>query len=74
MTTEYSVGLTYADRLNLATQARHNAIKTHFNCELASLTSLMGPMSDGAAWLAARHERNACIISRRLVRSLGRTR
>lgn len=69
MTTEYSVGLTYADRLNLATQARHNAIKIHFNCELAELTSLMGPMSDGpewpagAAWLAARHELNACIIS-----------
>lgn len=69
MTTEYIVGLTYADRLNLATQARHDAIKTRFNSELAALTSLMGPMSDGpewpagAAWLAARHERNACIIS-----------
>lgn len=69
MTTEFIVGLTYADRLNLATQARHEAIKTRFNSDLAALTSLMGPMSDGpewpagAAWLAARHGGNACIIS-----------
>lgn len=69
MTTEYIVGLTYADRLNLATQARHEAIKSRFNSELAALTSLMGPMSDGpewpagAAWLAARHGGNACIFS-----------
>ncbi|MCK9608901.1 MAG: hypothetical protein M0R33_20870 [Methylomonas sp.] len=69
MTTEFIVGLTYADRLNLATQARHEAIKARFNSEVAALTSLMGPMSDGpewpagAAWLAARHAQNACIIS-----------
>lgn len=69
MTTEFIVGLTYADRLNLAAQARHEAIKTRFNTEVAALTSLMGPMSDGpewpagAAWLAARHGRNACIFS-----------
>lgn len=69
MNTEYIVGLSYADRLNLATQARHEAIKTLFDAEIAALTSLMGPMSDGpewpagAAWLAARHGENACIIS-----------
>ncbi|MCQ8130217.1 hypothetical protein [Methylomonas rivi] len=69
MTTEFIVGLTYADRLNLASQARHDALKTRFDSELAALTSLMGPMSDGpewpagAAWLAARHGGNACIIS-----------
>ncbi|AEF98776.1 suppressor of fused domain protein [Methylomonas methanica] len=69
MTTEFIVGLTYADRLNLATQARHEAIKSRFDSEVAALTSLMGPMSDGpewpagAAWLAARHGGNACIVS-----------
>lgn len=69
MTTNYIVGLTYADPLNLATQARHEAIKTLFESEITALTSLMEPMSDGpewpagAAWLAARHGDNACIIS-----------
>lgn len=69
MTTEYIVGLTYADRLNMATQARHAAIKKLLGSEVAALTSLMGPMSDGpewpagAAWLAAKHGANACIIS-----------
>lgn len=63
------VGLTYSDRLNLATQARHQGFQAVFNSELAALTSLMGPMSDGpewpagAAWVAARHGDNACIIS-----------
>lgn len=69
MNIEYCIGLTYADRLNLATRARHGAIKALLNSDIASLTSLMGPMSDGpewpagAAWLAARHDGNACIIS-----------
>lgn len=69
MTAEYIVGLTYADRLNMATQARHEGIKKFFHSDIASLTSLMGPMSDGpewpagAAWLAARRGGNACIIS-----------
>ncbi|MGZ4960742.1 MAG: hypothetical protein ACXV7J_15970 [Methylomonas sp.] len=63
------VGLSYGDRLRMATAARHAAISGHFGSELAMLTSLMGPMSDGpewpagAAWLGARHGRNACIIS-----------
>jgi hypothetical protein len=69
MSNEYIVGLTYADRLNMATEARHDAIKEFFGSEVAALTSLMGPMSDGpewpagAAWLAARHGENACIVS-----------
>lgn len=69
MTAEYIVGLTYADRLNLASQARQQALATIFDSQLVALTSLMGPMSDGpewpagAAWLAARHGENACIIS-----------
>ncbi len=69
MTTEYLVGLTYADRLRLVTEARHLGLRQLFTSELLSLTSLMGPMSEGpewpagAAWLAARHGLDACIIS-----------
>ncbi|MEQ1530634.1 MAG: hypothetical protein ABL925_15065, partial [Methylococcales bacterium] len=69
MNTEFVVGLTYADRLRLATDARHQAMRNLLGSELVGLTSLMGPMSDGpewpagAAWLAARHGNNACIIS-----------
>lgn len=69
MNTEFVVGLTYADRLNMATSARHQALAELFKSELAVLTSLMGPMSEGpewpagAAWLAARHGGNACVIS-----------
>lgn len=69
MSAEFLVGLTYADRLRLAGEARHTALGQLFDSELASLTSLMGPMSDGpewpagAAWLAARHGANACVIS-----------
>lgn len=69
MTNAYIVGLSYADRLNLASEARHNAFTELFDSALAPLTSLMGPMSDGpewpagAAWLAAKHGDNACIIS-----------
>ncbi|ATG91904.1 hypothetical protein [Methylomonas koyamae] len=69
MSAEFLVGLTYADRLRLAGEARHAALGQLFDSELASLTSLMGPMSDGpewpagAAWLAARHGANACVIS-----------
>lgn len=66
---EFIVGLSYADRLRLATDARHQALKSYFDSELESLTSLMGPMSEGpewpagAAWLAAKHGENGCIIS-----------
>ena len=66
---EFIVGLSYADRLRIATEARHQALSAYFNSELASLTSLMGPMSDGpewpasAAWLAAKHGQHGCIIS-----------
>lgn len=66
---EFIVGLSYADRLRLVTDARHQALKTYFGSELESLTSLMGPMSEGpewpagAAWLAAKHGENGCIIS-----------
>lgn len=69
MNTEFIVGLTYADRLNMAVEARHRAISELLASELTALTSLMGPMSDGpewpagAAWLAARHGQNACVIS-----------
>lgn len=69
MTNAFIVGLSYADRLNIATEARHRAIKEVFASEITPLTSLMGPMSDGpewpagASWLAARHGENACIVS-----------
>jgi len=69
MNNSFIVGLTYADRLRLATEARHQAISSLFASELVSLTSLMGPMSDGPewpaapAWLAAQHGANACIVS-----------
>ncbi len=69
MSPEFIVGLSYSDRLRIATEARHRAVGACFGSELALLTSLMGPMSDGpewpagAAWLGARHGKNACIIS-----------
>ncbi|MGR8929093.1 MAG: hypothetical protein ACU836_00530 [Gammaproteobacteria bacterium] len=69
MTNAFIVGLSYADRLNIASEARHRALKELFDSDLVPLTSLMGPMSDGpewpagASWLAARHGDNACIIS-----------
>lgn len=69
MNTESIVGLTYADRMRIVTEARHQAISQCLAAELYSLTSLMGPMSDGpewpagAAWLAAWHGNNGCIIS-----------
>lgn len=69
MTAEFIVGLTYADRMRITTEARHRALGDYFGSELAALTSLMGPMTEGpewpagAAWLAARHGGNACIVS-----------
>lgn len=69
MSAEFVVGLTYADRLRLAGEARQRALSRVFNAPLASLTSLMGPMSEGpewpagAAWLATWHGANACIVS-----------
>lgn len=69
MNNNYFVGLSYSDRLRMATTARHLALSERFGSDLAMLTSLMGPMSDGpewpagAAWLGARHGQNACIIS-----------
>jgi len=69
MTNPFIVGLSYADRLNIISEARHRAIKELFDSDVVPLTSLMGPMSDGpewpagASWLAAKHGDNACIIS-----------
>lgn len=69
MNTEFVIGLTYADRLQMASVARHRAIADIFGSEVAALTSLMGPMSEGpewpagAAWVAARHGDNACLVS-----------
>ena len=69
MNNEFIVGLTYADRIRLASEGRHQAISALWRTEPVSLTSLMGPMSDGPewpagpAWLAARHGENACIVS-----------
>ncbi|MGD0961705.1 MAG: hypothetical protein ABSB19_17990 [Methylomonas sp.] len=69
MSSEHIVGLTYADRLRLATESRHQALREDLQAELLSLTTLLGPMSDGPewpagpAWLAARHGRHACVIS-----------
>ena len=69
MNKEFVTGLTYADRLRLATDARHQEINRLLDSELVSLTTLLGPMSDGPewpagpAWLAARHGKNACILS-----------
>lgn len=69
MTNAPIVGLSYADRLRIAAENRHHAIKEFFNSDIVPLTSLMGPMGDGpewpagASWLAARHNNNACIIS-----------
>lgn len=69
MNPESIVGLTYADRMRIITEARNQAISECLATELHSLTSLMGPMSDGpewpagAAWLAAWHGNNGCIIS-----------
>lgn len=69
MTPDFIVGLNYADRLRIATEARHKAMGEYFGSELAALTSLMGPMSEGPdwpagpAWLAARRGERACIVS-----------
>lgn len=69
MTNAFIFGLSYADRLHIASEARHRAIKELFDSEIVPLTSLMGPMSDGpewpagASWLAAQHGTNACIVS-----------
>lgn len=69
MNTEHIVGLTYADRLRMATETRHRAIVERWQSELAELTSLMGPMTEGpewpagAAWVAARHQQNSIVIS-----------
>jgi len=66
---EYIVGLTYADRLQFASTARHEAIRIWAGArEIAALTSLMGPMSDGpewpagAAWVAGRKD-GACFVA-----------
>ncbi|MDD4913786.1 MAG: hypothetical protein PHW13_01940 [Methylococcales bacterium] len=69
MNNEFLVGLTYADRLRMATEARHQGLSLFMASELAELTTLMGPMSDGPewpaspAWIAARHGANGCVIS-----------
>ena len=64
-----NTALSYADRLELASRSRHGAIEKAFDTQLFSLTSLMGPISDGpewpsdASWLALSHGDCACIIS-----------
>ncbi len=64
-----TVGLHYADRLHMAMQSRHQAIQRLFDNNIAQLSSLMGPMSDGpewpsgAAWLATLHDGHASIIT-----------
>ncbi|MGR9073225.1 MAG: hypothetical protein ACU833_09200 [Gammaproteobacteria bacterium] len=69
MTNAFIFGLSYADRLNLASESRHRAIRELFDSDIAPLTSLMGPLSEGpdwpagASWLAARRGNNACIVS-----------
>ncbi|WP_446808707.1 hypothetical protein ACH50O_15710 [Methylomonas sp. 2BW1-5-20] len=69
MNAEHIVGLTYADRLRMATEARHLGIRERLDSDLAALTSLMGPMTEGpewpagAAWLAARRDRHAVLMS-----------
>lgn len=69
MMTQQAALPSYAERLEQASQSRHHAIQTCFNAELFSLTSLMGPISDGpawpsdASWLAMQHGDSACIIS-----------
>ena len=69
MSSEYVVGLTYADRLRLVSESRLAAINTWLDSEAVSLTSLMGPLSDGPqwpaspAWLAAKSADLAYIIS-----------
>lgn len=46
------IGLTYADRLNLAATARTAAIEALGGGESAALTSLLGPMGEGPDWPA----------------------
>lgn len=59
----------YAERLDSAIKARHQAFEGYFGGPLFSLTSLMGPISDGpawpsdAAWLACEYEAMACIVT-----------
>lgn len=52
MSTDYIVGLTYADRLRLVSDSRHAAINAWLETECVSLTSLMGPL-DGPEWPAS---------------------
>ncbi len=69
MATEASVANSYATRLALLAQARTEAIQQTFNSELFTLTSMMGPISEGPewpsdpAWLAFQHGSCAGIIS-----------
>jgi len=64
-----SVASTYADRLAQASQSRHACVEHVFGARPFSLTSLMGPISDGpkwpsdASWLALPHGDCACILS-----------
>ncbi|GAB2195940.1 hypothetical protein [Sessilibacter sp. MAH4] len=62
-------GLTYINRLQLASSSRLQAIESHFGSRAVSLSSLMGPMGEGpqwpsgASWLAIQHNGNPCIVS-----------
>ena len=64
-----SAVVSYAERLAQVTRSRHRALEAVLTPPLFSLTSLMGPISDGpdwpsdASWLAARHDDCVCIIS-----------
>ncbi|TVZ41030.1 hypothetical protein P886_0369 [Alteromonadaceae bacterium 2753L.S.0a.02] len=59
----------YADRLDEACDSRHTSLEKIFNSDFFTLSSLMGPISDGpewpsdASWLALAHDDCACIIS-----------
>lgn len=61
--------LNYGERLEKASQSRHLAIRSRFDSEVFSLTSMMGPMNDGpewpsdASWLVLKHGDSPCIIS-----------
>lgn len=59
----------YSQRLEETITSRHSALASVFSADLFSLTSLMGPISDGpewpsdASWLTFQRENLTCIIS-----------
>ncbi|MGZ8245622.1 hypothetical protein [Methylomagnum sp.] len=67
--TDHPVGLRYSDRLQMAAQARTEAIEALGDGTSTALTSLMGPMGEGPdwpagpAWRAIRREGRLLIFS-----------